>query len=218
MRLTTLLSAAGAAFAFAALLLWPVTTAPTVHAQVSPPATYFGAGMTPGDEVEAFIGSLSCGVSTVTAAGEWVIVVQPDASCEPSTGLEVTFAVNGAPAEESETWRPGGVPADLAVGMTLTVGEPAPKPLPVPVESAFGGDLPAEGFGLVTFGGSVDELKLALAVECASGAPIFATVGGEFVAFFPTAALSAPNAAFLAMFDGAGLAAATPLLGGNCGT
>ena len=217
MRLTTLLPAAGAAFAFAALLLWPVINAPTVHAQVSPPATYFGTGMTPGEEVEALIGGESCGTATVTAAGEWVIVVQPGAPCQPSQGADVTFTVNGAPAAESETWRPGGVPADLVAGMTLTVGEPAPKPLPVPAVSAFAGDLPAEDFGLVTFGGSVDELKAALAVECASGAPIFATVGGGFVAFFPTAALSAPNAAFHAMFSGDAISAGTPLLGGNCG-
>ena len=187
-----------------------------MHAQVSPPATYFGAGMTPGDEVEAFIGGQSCGTATVTGAGEWVIVVQPDAPCAPSQGAEVTFTVNGAPAAESETWRPDGVPADLVAGMTLTVGEPAPKPLPVAAVSAFVGDLPAEGFGLVTFGGSVDELKAALAVECASGAPIFATVGGDFVAFFPTAALSAPNVAFHALFSSGAIAAGTPLLGGNC--
>ena len=192
-------------------------TAPTVHAQTAPPATYFGAGLDPGDEVQARIGSSSCGTVTATSAGEWVIIVQVTATCQPATGSKVTFAVNGAPAEEIETWRPGGVPANLTLGMTLTTGDPAPKPLPVPVASGFGGELPDKGFGLVTFGGSIDVLKSALAVECPSGAPIFATVGGAFVAFFPTSALSSPNAAFHALYESGGIAAATPLLGGNCG-
>ena len=82
-------------------------------------------------------------------------------------------------------------------------------------DGAIVGDLPSSGFGLVTFGGSIDELTTALGTSCASGAPIFATSGGAFVGFFPTTSLEAPNAAFKALFS-AGIPASTPLLGGNC--
>jgi len=82
-------------------------------------------------------------------------------------------------------------------------------------DGAIVGTLPSSGFGLVTFGGSVDELKTALATSCASGAPIFATSGGAFVGYFPTTSIVAVNAAFNALYTG-GIAASTPLLGGNC--
>ena len=82
-------------------------------------------------------------------------------------------------------------------------------------DGAIVGDLPSSGFGLVTFGGSIDQLTTALGASCSSGAPIFATSGGAFVGFFPTTSLEAPNAAFKALFT-AGIPASTPLLGGNC--
>jgi adhesin/invasin len=83
-------------------------------------------------------------------------------------------------------------------------------------DGTISGTLPTSGFGLVTFGGSVDQLKTALATACPSGAPIFATSGGSFVGYFSTTTLEAPNAGFLALYGAAGLPANTPLLGGNC--
>ena len=66
----------------------------------------------------------------------------------------------------------------------------------------------------------VDQLRAALAASDCE-APIFATRivngRGEFVPFFATSAVSAPNVVFLNMFPGAFLPERTPLLGGNCG-
>ena len=84
----------------------------------------------------------------------------------------------------------------------------------------FMGELPTSGFASVTFTGSVEDLKAALATACPSGAPIFGSVVvdgvGSLVPYFPTTALSAPNAAFEAAFAG-GLSG-TPLIVGNCGS
>jgi hypothetical protein len=211
------LNATAARIGLAAAIVTAFTLAQgaSTHAQGTPPATYFGAGLTEGDSVEAFIGSQSCGSTTVTPAGEWVIVVAVDAPCSPVSGAAVSFTVNGSTAEEQLTWEPGGSPPNLATGLALTVGAAPPKP-PAPAEGAIVGDLPAKGLGLVTFGGTLDGLRTALAASCPSGAPVFATSGGSFVGFFPTAALSAPNKAFEALY-GAGIASNTPLLGGNCG-
>ena len=79
------------------------------------------------------------------------------------------------------------------------------------------GTLPASGFGLVTFGGTIEQLRDSLAVACPSGKPIFATSGGEFIGFFPTAAIAAVNAQFNARFPGGVIPSGTLLLGGNCG-
>ena len=82
------------------------------------------------------------------------------------------------------------------------------------------GELPTSGFATVTFTGSIEDLKAALATACPSGAPIFGSVVvdgvGSLVPYFPTTALSAPNAAFEAAFAG-GLSG-TPLIVGNCGS
>ena len=84
----------------------------------------------------------------------------------------------------------------------------------------FMGELPTSGFATVTFTGSIADLKAALATACPSGAPIFGSVVvdgvGSLVPYFPTTALSAPNAAFEAAFAG-GLSG-TPLIVGNCGS
>ena len=79
------------------------------------------------------------------------------------------------------------------------------------------GTLPASGFGLVTFGGSVEQLRDALTIACPSGKPIFATSSGEFVGFFPTAVVAAVNEQFNARFPGGAIPSNTPLFGGNCG-
>ena len=90
-----------------------------------------------------------------------------------------------------------------------------PSPDPV-ADGAIVGALPSSGFGLVTFGGTIAELQTALATACASGAPIFSTdASGNFVPYFPTAAVTAVNVGFNTLWP-SGLPDGTPLLGGNC--
>jgi hypothetical protein len=73
----------------------------------------------------------------------------------------------------------------------------------------------AGGFGLVTFGGSIDpQLKDALAT--AGCDRIFATSEGDFVPYIPSSAIAAVNAPFMALATGGSFAAGTPMLLGGC--
>ena len=211
-------TALGAAAAlFVSLAVTVTNAAPSAHAQLVAPASYFGTGLEPGATVEVFANGSSCGSTTVTSAGEWYVIVPTQAPCTPNTGDKVTFEVDGETAAEQSVWEPGGAPENLATGLALTVtggGTPKP-PTPEVVDGLISGVLPGHGFGLVTFGGSLQQLRDALASTCESGAPIFATASGKFVGYFPTAAVDAPNAAFKALYGG-GVPDGTPLLGGNC--
>ena len=83
------------------------------------------------------------------------------------------------------------------------------------VEATIRGTLPTSGFGgLVTFGGSVAELETAL-VSAGCLAPIFTTLDGAFVGFFPTSTVVLANAKFLQHY-GSGIPLRTPLIGGSC--
>ena len=107
--------------------------------------------------------------------------------------------------------------AEPASAATSTVTKTAGTNEPPPSSAGIVGTLPASGFGLVTFGGTIEELRDELATACPNGKPVFATSGGEFVGFFPTAAIAAVNAPFNARFPGGVIPSGTPLLGGNCG-
>ena len=108
-------------------------------------------------------------------------------------------------------------PADQRVGVASAELFTAP---PRPAGPGFSSSLSRDGFSLVIFGGTIAQLREAMAAE-GCDAPIFATVTvngrGEFVGYFPTSALDAPNVAFLARFPGEFIPEGTPLLGGRCG-
>jgi len=106
-----------AAAALLALVLLAATAA-TSAAQVNAPALYYGSGLAPGDVVTAHVGGVECASATVGAEGWWRLEVAGDCA---SDGAEVAFAVNGEIAEQTATWSAGGVPADVANGITLTV-------------------------------------------------------------------------------------------------
>jgi len=106
----------------------------TAHAQ-NPPATYYGKA-TAGDVITANIGDTVCGTATADAAGEWVISIT-DGGCGGAAvaGATVTMTLNGATADQTQTWAAGGTPADLVNGIALTVtvvvvAEPEPEPEP----------------------------------------------------------------------------------------
>ena len=108
--------------------------------------------------------------------------------------------------------------AEPASAATSTVTKTADTNEPPPSGQGIVGTLPESGFGLVTFGGTIEQLRDELATACPSGNPIFATSGGGFIGFFPTAAVAAVNAQFNARFPGGVIPSGTPLLGGNCGS
>ena len=122
MRITILI----AVLAFAAVAA-PAAFEGVARAQ-TPPASYYGAGLERGDVVTASIGGTECGSDTVDGSGTWAIFVYAgDCGGEASTGATVAFAVNGAPAEQTEAWRPGGTPDDTTNGITLTLAPVRPS-------------------------------------------------------------------------------------------
>ena len=131
----------------------------TAHAQ-NPPATYFGVAAA-GDEISASIDGVACETVTADANGEWVIVMKED-SCGGAAvaGAGVSFALNGATADQTETWEPGGTPADRANGITLSVMAPAPAPAPPDTGNA--------GFA-VDRGGASPWLALSLGLFALAG-------------------------------------------------
>ena len=110
----------GFVVALVALMLGPALfSATSVHAQ-NPPATYYGVASS-GNSISAVIGGTTCDTVTADANGEWVIVI-PESGCDGAAvaGAAVSFTLNGATADQSETWEAGGTPADLVNGISLT--------------------------------------------------------------------------------------------------
>ena len=110
----------------------------------TPPATFYGRGLTAGQTVGATIGGRSCGTATVTAAGEWVISVASDAACAPTAGAAVSFTINGAPATAAPAavWQAGGTPppANIADGYVLRAGAATPAAPATGNAGLLGGD------------------------------------------------------------------------------
>ena len=122
MRITILI----AVLAIAAVAV-PAAFEGAARAQ-TPPASYYGGGLERGDVVTASIGGTECGSDTVGGTGQWAIFVYAgDCGGKASTGATVAFAVNGAPAEQTEAWRPGGTPDDTTNGITLTLAPVRPS-------------------------------------------------------------------------------------------
>ena len=129
----TRLAAALGLFAF--VLGLSAAFAGTTHAQ-NPPGTFYGTASA-GDEVGALIGTASCGTSTAGSDGFWMMRIAEDAACSPSDGDTVSFTLNGEATNETESWKPGGGPADAAGGVSLTLAAmampaPAPEMAPTP--------------------------------------------------------------------------------------
>ena len=110
------------------MLIPALFSATSAHAQ-NPPATYYGVASS-GDSISAVIGGTTCDTVTADANGEWVIEI-PESGCDGAavSGAAVSFTLNGATADQSETWEAGGTPADRVNGISLTAtggGTPAP--------------------------------------------------------------------------------------------
>src|SRR2546423_6977818 len=85
-----------------------------------PPFTAYGSLLKAGDKIEAFDGKYSCGTATADWNGNWILRISRSAPCNPATGDTITFTLNGAATSASETYKPGGAPKDVAMGVTLT--------------------------------------------------------------------------------------------------
>lgn len=177
------LAAAAVAFVLSGL------AADTGYAQ-NPPFTAYGAGskaVTPGDSIEAFAGGVSCATATADAAGEWVLEIAESAACAPKAGTTITFTLNGQATIAAESWSSGGVPADIAEGVSLTLSVTPPA---APAADAFMGALPAAGaFGLLVTARAVtpDDLAASIEVGGCSVTSLAVVVQGAWVIFAPGA-------------------------------
>jgi hypothetical protein len=147
------LTRAGLVAAAAALMLsLGMAFAASANAQ-TPPATFYGKGLTAGQVVGASIGGKSCGTATVTAAGEWVISIASDNACGPTAGAAVSFTIAGAAATATPAavWQAGGTPppANIADGYTLRPGGTTPTAPATGNAGLLGGDAGATSAWLV---------------------------------------------------------------------
>ncbi len=120
--------AGGVALLLALLLGIGLATTGVTNA-ATPGPRFFGFAEA-GDEIGAKVDGVSCGDAVTAAAnGLWILDVESDAACRPSEGDEVSFTLNGAATNETETWAPGGSSADAVNGTTLTLA-PVPEAAP----------------------------------------------------------------------------------------
>jgi hypothetical protein len=130
------------------------------------PAVLYGTGLWSGQKVEAFIDGKSCGSTTVSPKGEWVMQIPVEAPCGPTEDATITFTLNGAEATvaPAATWHSGGIPTEnIATGYSLTVEGGAPANPPA-ASATTGNGTPG---GSATAAGS----RTATATGTAAGTP-----------------------------------------------
>jgi len=167
---------------FALLLSLGLATTGVAHAQGTPGPRFFGYAEA-GDEVVASIDGVSCGDAvTADSDGVWLLDVDGVAACAPAEGDEVSFTLNGAATNETETWTAGGTSADQTNGTTLTLAEveeeEAAEEEAAEVEVAEAAPAPAEtgNAGLLSEQGTSPWMALSL------GAFLLAMLAGARVA------------------------------------
>ncbi len=154
--------------ALLALLIAPLAFGfHSAQAQGITKATYYGTADA-GATVGAHVGDALCAETDARADGQWLLTVnEGDCDGGAKDGATVSFSVNGKTAEQSETWRVGGSPSDIANGIALTVAvmvDPAPvateEAMPVATEEAMPVVTPPEtgNAGLASAGSSSSAL------------------------------------------------------------
>jgi len=119
------------ALALALTLLASMTVVTAARAQFLP-AVLYGGGLKSGQKVEALINGVSCGTTTASAKGEWVLQVPVEAPCKPKAGDPIAFKVDGAEATSAPAanWESGGIPTgSVKTGYALTVGDGGSSPV-----------------------------------------------------------------------------------------
>ncbi len=112
------------AIVFALVALASLAASRAAEAQFLP-AVLYGGGLKAGQKVEAFIGGVSCGSTTASAKGEWVLQIPAEAPCKPQASNGITFKVDGVEATSAPaaTWESGGIPTgSVKTGYTLSAG------------------------------------------------------------------------------------------------
>ncbi|MDA0351681.1 MAG: hypothetical protein O3A10_05680 [Chloroflexi bacterium] len=133
--------ALSAAFAVAVSLFGAFATSASAQ---SVPFTAYGTGATEGDSIGVWAGTTQCGDAvTADASGNWGPIQIADSlgDCTFANGDTISFSLNGAVADQTETYSLGGRPADAATGTVLTAtgGGETPAPVPVPGDTGNAG-------------------------------------------------------------------------------
>lgn len=85
----------------------------------NPPATFYGTARS-GDRIEALIGGRVCTSTTAGADGFWMFTVDEGGACGATEGATVTFTLGARACTETELWKAGGAPRNVASGVTLS--------------------------------------------------------------------------------------------------
>ncbi len=128
------------------VMTFVVATIPVGMAAQTPPATYYGSSGA-GDAIEARFNGVQCATATAGGDGFWRLTVSSGA-CGITEGGSLAFYRNGSDSGARETFKPGGVPSNVASGVaTGGAGAiPAPAPTPgTPSDGVFSGALPPSG-------------------------------------------------------------------------
>ena len=122
------------AAALFALMVGPLLFSASSALAQGAPANYYGGGLTEGAVVTASIEGGECASATVDADGGWAVSIGADNDCNPTAGATVAFAIDGDDAEQTMSYEAGGLPANVATGITLTVAAMPAMPDPVVVD------------------------------------------------------------------------------------
>jgi len=156
-------------------------------------------------------------VEAVTWRNGCLGVARPEASCllEVVDGYVAWATANGAGFRYHTDLESTVVLAEGSIAPSTIAGAGLPEDVIATPETRgtlVSGSIPAEGFGLVVFGGG-NYRDLVAATGCAAeDARFWATVDGRFLVLVPATTVGAVNAAFDAAFFGA-IASGTPLIG-----
>jgi hypothetical protein len=101
------------------------------------------------------------------------------------------------------------IPTPTVPPSSVVVATPTPAPTPPP--ATISGRVPPQGFGLVVYSGTLDQLVTASGCPRATSA-FFFTFDGRFVAYIPGAQVTVVNAEVLSKFSGGNVPASTPLV------
>ena len=130
------------AAALFALMVGPMLFSASSALAQGAPANYYGAGLTEGAVVTVSIEGGECASATVDADGGWAVSIGADNDCNPTAGATVAFAIDGDDAEQTMSYEAGGLPANVATGITLTV---AAMPDTAPVDDTDDDGMDANG-------------------------------------------------------------------------
>ena len=157
-------------------------------------------------------GTATSVVALTGATGSVIVSVDWNESGSASACNAVTALVAAVGPPAVQNVLPTTVVATGSKTIVVSVSLPGGAAPVTAGAATVSGTVPATGFGLIVASGKITDVVTA--VKCAgTSSALYATVGGEFVAYVPGTTIAAVNAAFLAAFKDGVLPASTALIG-----